>query len=448
MRKDIREVLRDLGSFGGLPAKLQERIRADALIAAQVDEAGLARITESYSQSAWDASSGACILQSILSLVGNEVDEPDEVKLLLDAYGLISQWMALEVAEIGTADDEGSAASMMSDAGMMDESQVALVGDLVMIEEKAVRRDGTVPIKLIQPGWGSSGFYSQEVLERDGPKAFPAGTKMYWDHPTETEEAERPERSLKDLAAVLVTPATYNKQGPAGEGLYADSQVFSSYRGAIDEIAPYIGTSIRAWGRGHEGVVEGKKGQIIDGIVAGQSVDFVTAAGAGGQILTLFEAARNRPVVTPSQEDDVSEQELREAQSKLADAEKASAAALAEAARANEALALREARDVIAETVGKADLHDATRIRLVEQLVKAAPIKDGKLDTEALAVQVEEAVKSEVAYLAAITGSGQIRDMGGAPVNGGEVKEADLAAAFRRMGLSESAAKSAAQGRE
>jgi allophanate hydrolase subunit 1 len=149
----------------------------------------------------------------------------------------------------------------------------------------------------------------------------------------------------------------------------------------------------------------------------------------------------------------VSEAELKEAQTQLAEAQKAVEVAdkarldaLAEAARANEALALREARDVITTVVAKTDLHEATRVRLVEQLVKTAPITEGKLDTEALTAQVDEAVKSEVAYLAAITGSGRVRDMGGAPADNG-VKDSDIAAAFQRMGLSESAAKQAAQGR-
>jgi hypothetical protein len=57
----------------------------------------------------------------------------------------------------------------------------------VPLLEQAVRRDGTIPLKLIQPGWGSSGYYSAEVLERDGPKVFPLGTQMFWNHATQSE---------------------------------------------------------------------------------------------------------------------------------------------------------------------------------------------------------------------------------------------------------------------
>ncbi|MGE4535418.1 hypothetical protein, partial [Halomonas sp.] len=82
-------------------------------------------------------------------------------------------------------------------------ADLEIIGDLVPLVEKAVRRDGTVPIKIIQPGWGSSGHYSKAVLQRDGPKVFTKGLHMYIDHPTPTEEAERPERSVNGLGGVL-----------------------------------------------------------------------------------------------------------------------------------------------------------------------------------------------------------------------------------------------------
>jgi hypothetical protein len=51
---------------------------------------------------------------------------------------------------------------------------------------EAATEEGEITIKVIAPGWGSSGYYAKEVLKRDGAKAFPAGTKMFWNHPTPT----------------------------------------------------------------------------------------------------------------------------------------------------------------------------------------------------------------------------------------------------------------------
>ncbi len=165
-------------------------------------------------------------------------------------------------------------------------------GQFFPLIEKALRRDGTVALRLIGPGWGSSGFYPVETLRRDGPMAFKAGTKMYWNHPTMAQESERPEGDLRDLAAVLVSDARWEEAGQAGPGLYADAKVFGDYAKAVEELAPHIGVSIRASGRAMTGEAEGRQGSIINAITAARSVDFVTEPGAGGRVVEMFEAAR------------------------------------------------------------------------------------------------------------------------------------------------------------
>lgn len=176
--------------------------------------------------------------------------------------------------------------------------------DLVPLVEKAVRKDGTVRVKVISPGWGSSGYYAADVLERDGPKVFKAGTKMYWDHPTKEEESQRPERSLRDLAAELTEDARWEGDSETGPGLYAIAKVFGKYREAVDELAPHIGTSIRALGKAANGEAEGRRGPVVSQLVSAKSVDFVTQPGRGGQVVqALFEAARglNEPTLTELQ---------------------------------------------------------------------------------------------------------------------------------------------------
>jgi uncharacterized protein (UPF0147 family) len=337
-----------------------------------------------------------------------------------------------------------------------------LIGDTVDLLEKAVRRDGTIPIKIIQPGWGSSGYYPPEVLERDGPQIFQKGLHMYWDHPTAREEAERPERELDDLAAVLASDARWQVNGPKGAGLYADALVMEHYRGKVDDLAAHIGVSIRALGTAKTGEAEGKQGPIIDALKAGRSIDFVTAAGAGGEILTLFESAR-KPVAVSATSGDVSiskslkedvmgEEELQEANTTL---QKQLDEAMAVGARALEALVLREAKDKVGAALSKIDLPKVTKTRLVESLVKSAPVKDGALDVTAFEAQIAEAVKAEVEYLTEAAGLGRITGMGGnedesedEEAVSAEEAEALLVGAFQTFGLSESAAKSAAAGRK
>lgn len=157
--------------------------------------------------------------------------------------------------------------------------------------ERAVRPDGTIGIKIIGPGWGSSGYYGRPVLERDVPRVFPPGTQMFWNHDTPTEEMERPEGDLSRLAAVTVSSPIWLDNGPKGPGMYADARPFAGYAEAIDEIGEHIGVSIRALGRQTLGEAEGKQGRIIQELVAGKSVDFVTVPGAGGAIVSVFESA-------------------------------------------------------------------------------------------------------------------------------------------------------------
>jgi hypothetical protein len=393
------------------------------------------RTREAWSPSAWDASDGAYALSLIISLMGSESDEPDQLAMLQRAYDALAQWMTAEVGEIGAPDDDGMDLGMEGRRRPVAEGdgqhQVALreavIGDVLPLRERAVGADGTAQVKVIAPGWGSSGYYRASMLERDGPKVLGAGTKMFWDHPTEAEEAARPEGSLRDLAAELVSDSYYDASGPEGPGLYARARIFEPYREAVDELAPHIGVSIRAWGKGSKGTAEGRSGQIIDELVEADSIDFVTTPGAGGRVLQLFEAARRS---RPAEEDDVKElEEMRQ-----------------RAARAEEALLRRTAGDFIAGRLAEARVPDATRKRLTASLSQNPPLKEGALDEQALAAAVDGALKDEAEYLAAL-GAGQVRGFGSSAPAAGEAAQA-LEAQFRRLGLSEAGAKIAAAGRD
>jgi hypothetical protein len=141
--------------------------------------------------------------------------------------------------------------------------------------------------------WGTSGYWPKKVIERDGPKVWPAGTQMYLNHPTDTEEAERPERDVRDLAGTVVTTPAYE-----GDGLYATIEVFPHAQPLIESIGSAIGLSIRGGGTAETGTIAGRTGPIIESLTYGSSVDFVTRAGAGGKIMSLAEAARLNPAIS------------------------------------------------------------------------------------------------------------------------------------------------------
>lgn len=328
-------------------------------------------------------------------------------------------------------------------------NEAAVDVPFVALVEQALRRDGTIPIKLIAPGWGSSGFYPAAVLERDGPAVFAAGTKMFWNHPTLHEEATRPEGDLNALAAELVSPAQWMANGPKGPGLYADAKVFGPFQEHVNELAQHIGVSIRASGRAAQGEADGRKGPIIQQIVAAKSVDFVTEPGAGGRIVEMFEAARGRRASTAStdngtlsqQEDTVSQEQLTEAQRQIDELR-------AQNARMQEALLLRDAREFVGRELGGVTLPDVTKARLAQQLAGQAVIVEGQIDEAGYRTRIAEAVAAEQQYLAQAAGwgTGRIVGMGSSEAagqQGGEDADKRLGEALGRMGLSEAGVKAA-----
>lgn len=150
-------------------------------------------------------------------------------------------------------------------------------------------KPGRLNVQIITPGWGASGYYSPTALEQAATdRVFAAGTKMFLDHPTVIEQDERPNRSVKDLAAVLTEDAKWN-----GSALVAQVRTFGPFATAVAEMADAIGVSIRADAEVSEGEAEGRRGVLIERLTNGRSIDFVTEAGRDGRILQVLESARN-----------------------------------------------------------------------------------------------------------------------------------------------------------
>ena len=143
--------------------------------------------------------------------------------------------------------------------------------------------DGKYRIRIIVPGQGSSGIYTAENLA-ESAHLFKAGTEMFIDHPTETEEWERPERSIRDYAGVFLEDATVGEDG----ALYTVCKVFSGVNELIRDKWEHIGVSINAWCA--DPISENG---IVPPIAGVRSVDFVTTPGAGGAIVDLLESNRN-----------------------------------------------------------------------------------------------------------------------------------------------------------
>lgn len=151
------------------------------------------------------------------------------------------------------------------------------------VYEAAVDDAGNLDCVLIGAGESANGnVYSPEVLEAAAPLFV--GVQMYADHPTRSEEYERPERSVRDLVGRVI------------EARYEDGKIRA--RAKLSAAAGWLKTliregiagdlSINAQGRGRK--ENGKF--IVEAITAARSADFVTTGAARGRVLAVLEAYR------------------------------------------------------------------------------------------------------------------------------------------------------------
>lgn len=309
-------------------------------------------------------------------------------------------------------------------------------------------REASVNLKLIKPGWGSSAYYPDAVLRRDGPGVFPAGTKMYWNHQTPAEEAQRPEGDLRDLAAELITAARWEAQGPEGPGLYAKAKVFEQYRAPLQDLKDSIGVSIRAMGLSKQGERENRTGPVLERLISAKSVDFVTVPGAGGKVLEMFEAARGSSSKNQKETEKMTAEELKVLNEARAAADKATTLSEALLQRLQLTEAREQARGIARATLATVNVHEAMRNRIIDRVVGEMPLKEGQLDTVAFSETVKAALATEQAYLESL-GVGGIRGLGASGTKPApEVTESDLTESFKALGMSAEAAALAAAGRE
>lgn len=246
----------------------------------------------------------------------------------------------------------------------------------------ATASPGKYRVRIIEGNrWGSTGYYPGEVVKRDGPKAFEVGTHVYFDHPTFSEEWERPERSVRDLVGTVVSTPEWNEETQA---LEADVEFAAPYVALVDAIRENVGMSIHAFYDGEYGnAPDGQYGEIITAFIPSplNSVDVVTRAGAGGKILQAIESAtvrkpqKKEETVADTTVDPAALTKLTEAVSALAGAVKADRE---ERKAAEAAAAEKEKADPydVALAVSEAKLPKAYAARAVEAVKNGTDIKD------------------------------------------------------------------------
>ena len=304
----------------------------------------------------------------------------------------------------------------------------------VSVDVKEATREslakGIIPVRILQPGFnvGKGRFYTDQAV-KDAARVF-ENTKMYANHPTDAEERARPERDIRDVAAVLKNTRLSPLGNAVGDAVgslpWLKEMAVSLFdAGCLDQLA----VSINAVGKGYRGKIEDVDTFIVEGLTKGRSVDFVTEPGAGGRA-GLMESVEKSTIDTLTVDLDT----LKEVRSDLVDAilaeyqgknnvevkkkmelqetvdtQKATIDTLTKEkaelekkiAEAATAKAKADAQALIKEAVAKAALPEAAKARILDQF-KEAVTAEG----------VDAAVKAESDYIATITESGKVRNLG------------------------------------
>lgn len=278
---------------------------------------------------------------------------------------------------------------------------------------------GRYRIRIIAPGRGSTGMYTAPNLAESAPLFVP-GTHMFFDHQTMTEDWERPERSVRDLAGVFESGAEIMPDG----SLEADIKVYPSVNGIIRERWADIGVSINGWSVeeiGPDGVVP-----VLAGI---QSVDFVTRAGAKGAVLEVLESDGRWRVMNSSAPTKSNNRTQEEQAVKPEEIVKAVSEALAAAMPA----AIKEAAAMLAadqeKKVAEAKKSEAPAVDPYEAAAKVAEAQDLPKEARARVMEavkrgagVDDAIEAERAYIKAIAPAPVVREDGAAKAGGDDVQ--------------------------
>lgn len=174
---------------------------------------------------------------------------------------------------------------------MKKEARTMFFGELCSLKESVVDEVAkTIDVTLIEPGWSKNGrYYSKEALG----KAVPIfdGAKCYVDHPKLSEEKDRPERSVRDLAGYYTNVRqsdTGALKGMLNISTKLGEEMYPAIVTAATKKPDFIGLSINALGKTKMGEAEGRKGVIVEEFAQALGTDIVTTASAGGKFDRLM----------------------------------------------------------------------------------------------------------------------------------------------------------------
>jgi hypothetical protein len=324
---------------------------------------------------------------------------------------------------------------------------------------------GKLKITIIKPGLNKSKarFYPAETLKRDF-HVF-EGAKMFADHQSDKEAKDKPEGSVNNWVASLKNVHAESDGTLAGDAFVIDPP-FKAKLDALNKqgLLHEMGVSIRAIGEASEQEREGVTTNVVESLIAARSVDFVTYAGAGGQIEAMESATQDNlndvdlvteAVLRQRRPDLISlvekhaqeitmksvEQQLQESQAQVATLTTANKDLTTKFEEAQKTAAKATVSAEITKLLSESKLPAISQDRVRKQFAEATEVKD-----------IAEAIKEEQDYVKQLGGGKSAPKNLGAADNG-TTRESDttdhkanLEEAFKLMpGMSDKDAKLAAR---
>lgn len=178
----------------------------------------------------------------------------------------------------------------MEDHLVFIESQAGAVG--------AVASDGSYPVVILTPGMGTTAFYSETVIKRDAPSAFPKGTHVYLTH----QRGPGGEPDTARLLGSLIEDTTIRESDGAAMNRFKPIRKHAEF---VEDVHKLVGLSIAAAGTATIGMIEGKQVRIAQSIDKhiSNTVDLVSYPGRPGSGFIESAFAQFEENVHPDNED-------------------------------------------------------------------------------------------------------------------------------------------------
>lgn len=336
-------------------------------------------------------------------------DNPDVDDKVGAWQALSAEFFDLYQAELSEATDEHEINFTQESAAATDLSEsttghiVKLLEDDLSTEENP-RSPLKMHVRIIKPGWGNkedNHYYPREMLKQYADKFV--GNKMHV-----IGVGHKGPRTSETEVSVIESIDGFDPDGSPIARVAVFNPDFAEQvrnRRKIDHLDT-LKCSIFAMGKSKKGKVGDRKGNIVTEITEGLFVDWVTAAGAGGQAISLLGESETEELGMEDHTEEVQEDEIVESEDVVLNEDSANSENPPEE---NEDVETEDAETQESDTEpGFLSPADITGIMESDgRLPVPARERLAEMQFKSV-VSVKEAINAEMAYLESVTGSGQV----------------------------------------